>query len=127
MAPKGAVRMGAEAQARIAELEAELEAERLTADALRELMRGPKAGDPASLSNSQKAELGERLRRDCGYRLKDLLPFLRISKSSYEYARAANERRAARSGEVAARVRAAFEASERRCGYRRVRASAAAC
>ena len=126
MAPKGAVRMGAEAQARIAELEAGLEAERLTADALRELMRGPKAGDPASLSNSQKAELGERLRRDCGCRLKDLLPFLRISKSSYEYARAANERRAARSGEVAARVRAAFEASERRYGYRRVRASAAA-
>lgn len=126
MSPEEAVRMDGEARGRIAELEAELERERLANAALRELMRDPKAGDPASLSNSRKAELGERLRRGCGYRLRDLLPFLRISKSSYEYARAANERRAGRAGAVAGRVRAAFEASGRRYGYRRVRASIAA-
>ena len=123
---KGAARMDGDAAARrIAELEAELAEERLRGDALRELMRDPKAGDPASLSNSRKAELGERLRRGCGYRLRDVLALLRISKSSYEYARGANARAEARSREVSARVRHAFEASRRRYGYRRVRASIA--
>lgn len=126
MSPKGAVRMDEGSAARIGELEAELARERLANAALRELMRDPKAGDPASLSNSQKAELGERLRRGCGYRLRDLLPFLRISKSSYEYARAANERRARRAEAVAARAARAFEASGGTYGYRRVRASMAA-
>ncbi|HIU04524.1 MAG TPA: IS3 family transposase [Candidatus Coprousia avicola] len=126
MAPKGAVGMNAaEAAARIAELEAELAEERMRTAALRELMRDPKAGDPASLSNSRKAELGERLRRDYGYRLRDVLTLLRISKSSYEYARRANGRAEARAAEVSARVRHAFEASRRRYGYRRVRASVA--
>ena len=91
--------------------------------ALRELMRDPKAGDPASLSNSRKAELGERLRRGCGYRLRDVLTLLRISKSSYEYARRANEARGERSERVARRVRRAWEASGRTYGYRRVWAS----
>ena len=45
---------------RIAELEAELAEARMSNDALRELMRDPEAGDPESLSNSQKAGLGER-------------------------------------------------------------------
>lgn len=125
MAPgKGAVRVddGA-AAARIAELEAELAEARMSLDALRELMRDPKAGDPGSLSNSQKAGLGERLREDFGYRLRDVLTLLRISKSSYEYARRANERAEARAAEVSARARHAFEASRRRYGYRRVLAS----
>ena len=126
MAPKGAIRMDAgEAERRIAGLEAELAEANMRVDALRELMRDPKAGDPASLSNSRKAGLGERLRRDCGYRLRDVLTLLRISKSSYEYARRANERREARRSEVARRVRSAFEAGGRTYGYRRVRASIA--
>lgn len=120
---KGAVRVDGDAAARIAELEAELAEARMSLDALRELMRDPKAGDPGSLSNSQKAGLGERLRRDSGYRLRDVLILLRISKSSYEYARRANERAEARAEEVSERVRRAFEASRRRYGYRRVRAS----
>lgn len=57
MSPKGAVHMDEGSAARIGELEAELARERLANAALRELMRDPKAGDPASLSNSQKAEL----------------------------------------------------------------------
>lgn len=126
MAPRGAIRMeGDEAAARIAGLEAELADARMTVDALKEMVRDPKSGDPASLSNRQKAGLGERLRRDCGYRLKEVLAFLRISKSSYEYARRSLERRGARRGAVAERVRAAFEASGRVYGYRRVRASIA--
>lgn len=121
---KGAARMdGDAAAARVAELEAELAEERMRVDALRELMRDPKAGDPASLSNSRKAELGERLRRGFGHRLRDVLILLRISKSSYEYARRANERAEARADEVSGRVRHAFEASTRRYGYRRVLAS----
>lgn len=124
MAPKGAVRMddGA-ALARIAELEAELADARMSLDALKEMVRDPKSGDPASLSNRQKAGLGERLRRDCGYRLKEILAFLGMSKSSYEYARSSLARREARREAVAERVRAAFEASGRTYGYRRVRAS----
>lgn len=124
MAPKGAIRMDEEeALARIAELEAELADARMSLDALKEMVRDPKSGDPASLSNRQKAGLGERLRRDCGYRLKEILAFLGMSKSSYEYARRSLEREAARRAAVAERVRAAFEASGRTYGYRRVRAS----
>ena len=98
----------AAAEARVAEPEAELAEERLRRDAPGELVRDPKAGDPASPSNSQEAGLGERLRRGFGYRLADVLALLGISKSSYE---------------CAGRVRHAFEASRRRCGYRRVGAS----
>ncbi len=106
---KGAVRVdGAAAEARVAEPEAELAEERLRRDAPGELVRDPKAGDPASPSNSQEAGLGERLRRGFGYRLADVLALLGISKSSCE---------------CAGRVRHAFEASRRRCGYRRVGAS----
>ena len=102
---KGAVRVdGAAAEARVAELAEE----RLRRDAPGELVRDPKAGDPASPSNSQEAGLGERLRRGFGYRLADVLALLGISKSSCE---------------CAGRVRHAFEASRRRCGYRRVGAS----
>lgn len=121
---KGAVRVDGDGAVRIAELERELAEERMRCDALRELLRDPKAGDPASLSNSRKAGLGERLRRDFGYRLKDVLTLLRISKSSYEYARRANGRAEARRAEVLERARAAFEGSRRTYGYRRVWAAA---
>lgn len=120
---KGASIVDSEARERIQELEQELADTKLSLDALKEMVRDPKAGETAKLSNRQKTELGERLRRDFGYHLKDLMVFLRISKSSYEYARKSLERKAARTELVEARVRAAFEASKRVYGYRRIRAS----
>lgn len=117
---KGAVRVDCGQQERIEALERELEEARRENDVLREMVADPKAGDPASLSNSGKAELGERLRRERGWLLRDVLTCLRISKSSYEYARRANGRRAARASEVAGAVRAAFEGSGGTYGYRRV-------
>lgn len=122
MAPKEAA-MGRKRGDRTAELEAQLAAARLENDALKELMRDPKSGGPESLSNERKAGLCERLRRAYGYRLKDVLACLGMSKSSYEYARRSLERSRARKAAVAERVRAAFEASGRTYGYRRVRAS----
>ncbi len=110
----------AEMRERIDELE-------LQVAVLKELVRDPKADGPGRLSNRQKVELGERLRREHGFSLKELLRALQISKSTYEYQRAAilagragGEERARA---VAERVRHAFEASGRTYGYRRVRAS----
>ena len=128
MAPKEAVPMDPGRKAAGAtreELEAMLAEAQMENAVLRELMRDPKAGDPASLSNRRKAELGERLRRDCGYSLKEITAFLRMPKSTYEYNRRRNAGRAARDEAVAARVREAFEASGRRYGYRRTRAAMA--
>lgn len=88
--------------------------------ALREMMRDPKAGDPENLSNSAKAELGEKLRVGSGFPLKEVLRFLKISKSSYAYAKKRNEMNAKRTPEIAARVRLAFDYSKRTYGYRRV-------
>ena len=113
---KGAVVMDDAARERIEELERELADARLSLDALKEMVRDPKVEDPASLSNKQKAELGERLRRVHGYRLKDLMAFLKISKSSYEYAKKSLEKAAVRAELVEQRVRSAFEASGRTYG-----------
>ena len=85
--------------------EAELDRLRMECAVLREMLSDPKAGDPARLSNRQKAELGERLRRDYGFRLRRVTAFLRISKSSCEYERRA--RRAMREGGMSARGRRA--------------------
>lgn len=122
-AASGATR--AELEGRLAAAEAELEEALMQVDVLKELMRDPKAGDPASLSNRQKTELGERLRRDCGRSLREVLDFLSISKSTYLHNRARLAERAARAEAVAARVRQAFEASGGTYGYRRVRAAMA--
>lgn len=92
---------------------------------LRELMRDPKVGDPENLSNRQKAELGEKLRRDFGYSLKDIIGFLKMPKSTYEYNKAVIRHRAGHTKVVGKRVRHAFEASGRVYGYRRVHASIA--
>ena len=127
MPRKGAVRMDADAaRARISELEAELADARMSLEVLKEMVRDPKSGGPARMSNRRKAGLGERLRRECGCPLKDVLAFLRISKSSYEYARRSLERSSGREARVGERVRSAFEASGRTYGYRRVRAAIAA-
>ncbi|WP_329781954.1 hypothetical protein [Parolsenella catena] len=74
---------------------------------LREMPGDPKAGDPERLSNRRKAELGERLRRDYGFRPKEVLAFMRISKSSHEYERRALGRRGADDG-LGDRVERAF-------------------
>ena len=121
---KGAVRMGA--AERIAELERELEERDRQIAVLRELMRDPKSGDPASLSNARKSELGERLRRERGWSLAEVLRCLRISKSSYFYALGAAGRRREREAEVDGRVLGAWEASGGAYGYRKVRAALAA-
>lgn len=88
---------------------------------LRAVLADLKAGgwDPGSISNKRKCELGERLRRETGRPLREITAFLRISKSSYEYHRA-------RLGgpdplaELKARVRALFDESRGRYGYRRI-------
>jgi transposase InsO family protein len=104
--------------------EGESELERLRAEnaTLREMLRDPKAGDPARLSNRRKAELGERLRRDYGFPLSRILTCLAISKSSYEYARRALGRPRPGGREFDGRVAAAFRHLRGTCGYRRVAA-----
>lgn len=112
----------AEAEGRIAELEARLEEAEMQGAVLRELMRDPKAGDPASLSNRLKAELGERLRRERGISLARVLTFFRISKSTYEHNRARLADPEPSTEEVDAAVLASFEASGGTYGYRRIAA-----
>ena len=110
------------ARARIAELEARVAELEEQAAVLRELMRDPKAGDPASLSPRRKAELGERLRRERGWPLRRVLTFFCISKSTYLYHRARLAE--SRPGEAAddGAVLAAFGESGGTYGYRRVSA-----
>ncbi len=100
--------------------EAELDRLRMECAVLREMLSDPKAGDPARLSNRQKAELGERLRRDYGFRLRRVTAFLRISKSSYEYERRALAAPRRDDGALAARVARAFASLGGMCGYRKV-------
>lgn len=102
--------------------EAELDRLRMECAVLREMLSDPKAGDPARLSNRQKAELGERLRRDYGFRLRRVTAFLRISKSSYEYERRALAAPRRDDGALAARVARAFASLGGMCGYRKVAA-----
>lgn len=118
----------ADAAARIAELERELEEARLEADVLRAVLDDPKAGFPASLSNRRRVELGERLRRDYGFSLARVTALLGLSRSTYyDNRRALLEGRPprgrdAREGrdELDAQVRAAFDASGGEYGYRRL-------
>lgn len=102
---------------------AELEELRIQNRVLREMVRDPKADGPASLSPRRKAELGERLRRECGISLRWILTFLGISKSTYEYHR---RRILAGAGAPDAAldeaVAEAFADGRGAYGYRRVRA-----
>ena len=86
-----------------------------------EVARDQKAGDPARLSSRRKAELGERLRRERGWSLSEVLGALRISKSTYEYNRARLGR--ARGAGPDAAVAEAFAASGGAYGYRRLAAA----
>lgn len=115
--------MDKEAQKRIAELEEQLEESLREKDVLREMIRDPKVDDPANLSNAQKAELGERLRRVRGWRLHDVLTYLKISKSSYAYAKKANEKKLGRTDAIVKRVKLAWEESKKTYGYRRIKAA----
>lgn len=121
---KGAA-MGAEERAELERLRAELEEERERNAALRELIRDPKAADPASLSPRRKAELGERLRAERGWPLRRVLTFFSISRSTYYHSRRRNLEAAPGAGPEAedAAVREAFEASGGTYGYRRVAAA----
>ena len=69
-------------------LKAQLNEALLEVAAYKELMRDPKVANPASLSKRQLVGLGEKLRRDYGYSLVQILTFLGISKSTYLYHRA---------------------------------------
>ena len=75
-------------RAELESLRAQLAEEREQNGVLRELMRDPKAGDPASLSPRLKVELGERLRRERGWPLPRILTFFCISRSTYYWHRA---------------------------------------
>lgn len=88
---------------------------------MRELMRDPKAGDPERLSRKQRTALGERLRRDFGYSLGEVLGLFGMWKSTYEYDARASERDAARRAEVDGHVLEAFRKGFGCFGYRRVK------
>ena len=62
---------------------------RLENDILRGMVEVLKGASLGQLTNREKAVLIEWLRRETDHPLKDLTAFLRISKSSYEYQRAA--------------------------------------
>lgn len=79
--------------------------------------------DPASISNRKKAELGERLRRETGRALHEIIRFLGISKSSYEYHRARLGRARRDEGGLRRRVSEIFADSRGSYGYRRVHAA----
>ena len=84
-------------------------------------MRDPKAGDPERLSRKQRTALGERLRRDFGYSLGEVLSLFGMWKSTYEYDARASERDAARRAEVDGHVLEAFRKGFGCFGYRRVK------
>ena len=117
-ARRGAARRGAGRAAAVADARDERIAElELQVSVLKELMRDPKAGDPARLSNRRKTELGERLRRERGLSLRWVLTFFRISRSSYSYHRA-RLGRPSRDERLARAVSEAFGANGGRLGYR---------
>lgn len=88
-------------------------------DILRGVVEVLKGASLGSLTNREKTLPIDHPRREAGRRLSELTAFLRISKSSYEHQRSAIAR-----GDEYADLRplavAAFEASARTRGYRRI-------
>lgn len=86
---------------------------------LRAVLADLKAGgwDPDSISNRKKVELGERLRAETGRALREIIGFLRISKSSYDYHRLRLDR-PDKHALARKRMREIFLDSKRRYGYR---------
>lgn len=108
-----------------AELEAAYAESQLEKRVLLGVMFDPKVPCLENLSNRRKVELGQNMRRELGISLSQVLMCLKISRSTYydnlkamETTPLPDERKA----EVGALVRASFEASFRRYGYRRVHA-----
>lgn len=72
-----------------------------------------------SISNKRKYELGERLKKGSGLRRSEIMRFLKISRSSYNYwRRKAKEDPAPKRPELKDQVRRAFEAEGGARGYR---------
>lgn len=72
-----------------------------------------------SISNKRKYELGERLKTDSGLRRSEIMRFLKISRSSYNYwRRKAQENPGPKRPELKDQVRRAFEAEGGARGYR---------
>ena len=88
-------------------------------DILRAAAKVLKAGSPSPMTNREKTLVINELRATTGRSLKELTDSLRISKSSYEYQRAALCR-PDKYAELRARVRDAFERANRSRGYRYV-------
>lgn len=88
---------------------------------LRAVLADLKVGgwDLDSISNKKKCELGERLRRGTGRALQEIIDFLKISKSSYEYHRARLHREDPCSA-LRARIAELFWKHDARYGYRRI-------
>ena len=89
--PEGARRDGGATGVRTDEeyerLRTRLEEAEAMVDVYKAVVLDPKALDLGSRPNRWKTELGERLRREFGLRLGDVLSLLRMSKSTYEYNR----------------------------------------
>jgi len=87
---------------------------------LRAVLADLKAGgwDLGSISNKKKVELGERLRLETGRALREIIAFLRISKSSYEHHRARLDRKDPLLSQRN-RIIAVYWENEARYGYRR--------
>lgn len=88
-------------------------------DVLRGVVELLKAEGPSGLTNREKALVIDRLRQTTDHSLRDLTASLRISKSSYEYQRAAIAR-ADKYAAVREKVTEVFEGANRSRGYRYV-------
>ena len=88
-------------------------------DILRAAAKVLKAGSPGPMTNREKALVINELRATTSRSLRELTDSLRISKSSYEYQRAALSR-PDKYADLRVRVRDAFEGANRSRGYRYV-------
>ena len=88
-------------------------------DILREVVVRLKGGNLGEMTNREKTQVIESLRQKTSHSLKDLTASLRISKSSYEYQRAAMER-ADKYEALREKVVEIFEAANCTRGYRYV-------
>jgi Transposase and inactivated derivatives len=103
----------------VSEEVAALSASELENACLRAVLADLKAGgwDPDSISNRKKVELGERLRLEPGRALQEIIDFLKISKSSYEYHKVRLSL-PDKYAEVRAQIRTIFFENNKRYGYR---------
>lgn len=114
-------------QRRVDDLEEQVRRLELEKDILEgsvEILKKGRGVDPANLTNRERAELVDALRPK--YMLKEILPALKMARSSYQYqveSRCRPDRYAAPRGRIAE----IFIASRRRYGYRRVHSALRDC